>query len=76
MIRTMAVAIWTLAGLACAQAQTPEEFYKGKQVTLIIGSGAGGGYDLYARALARHMGRHIPGNPQIVPKNLSTAGGA
>ena len=75
MIRTMAVAIWTLAGLACAQAQTPEEFYKGKQVTLIIGSGAGGGYDLYARALARHMGRHIPGNPQIVPKNLSTAGG-
>ena len=75
MIRTMAVAIWTLTGLACVQAQTPEEFYKGKQVTLIIGSGAGGGYDLYARALARHMGRHIPGNPQIVPKNLSTAGG-
>jgi tripartite-type tricarboxylate transporter receptor subunit TctC len=56
-------------------AQAPQPFYKGKQVTLLIASGAGGGYDAYARALARHMGRHIPGNPAIVPKNTPGAGG-
>jgi tripartite-type tricarboxylate transporter receptor subunit TctC len=53
----------------------PAPFYKGKQVTLLIASGAGGGYDTYARALARHMARHIPGNPNIVPKNVPGAGG-
>ena len=53
----------------------PAPFYKGKQVTLLIASGAGGGYDTYARAFARHMSRHIPGNPNIVPKNVPGAGG-
>ena len=53
--------------------QTP--FYRGKQIILLIASGAGGGYDAYARAIARHMGRHIPGNPSIVPKNVPGAGG-
>jgi tripartite-type tricarboxylate transporter receptor subunit TctC len=53
----------------------PTPFYKGKQITLLIASGAGGGYDTYARALARHMTRHIPGNPNIVPKNVPGAGG-
>jgi tripartite-type tricarboxylate transporter receptor subunit TctC len=56
-----------------AFAQTP--FYRGKQINLLIASGAGGGYDAYARALARHMGRHIPGNPSIIPKNVPGAGG-
>ena len=56
-------------------AQTPQPFYKGKQIILLIASGAGGGYDTYARALARHMSRHIPGNPAIVPKNTPGAGG-
>jgi len=55
-------------------AQTPAEFYKGKQVSLYIGFSAGGTYDLYARALARHIGRHIPGNPSVVPKNMEGAG--
>src|SRR5438552_2434056 len=58
---------------ACAQ--TAEEFYKGKQITLLIGAGVGGGYDVYYRALARHMGRHIPGNPTLIPKNLPAASG-
>jgi len=56
------------------QAQTPAEFYKGRTVELYIGYGAGGGYDLYARLLARHLGKHIPGNPTIVPKNMEGAG--
>ena len=48
-----------------ASAQSVEEFYKGRQINLIIGGGAGGGYDVYYRTLARHMGRHIPGNPTL-----------
>lgn len=55
-------------------AQTPAEFYKGKTIELIVGYSAGGGYDTYARLLARHMGKHIPGNPTIVVKNLDGAG--
>jgi tripartite-type tricarboxylate transporter receptor subunit TctC len=58
-----------------ALGQTAQPFYKGKQLTMLIASGAGGGYDAYARTLARHMGRHIPGNPTIVPKNTPGAGG-
>jgi tripartite-type tricarboxylate transporter receptor subunit TctC len=58
-----------------AGAQQPVPFYRGKQISMLIASGAGGGYDTYARALARHMTKHIPGNPVIVPKNVPGAGG-
>jgi tripartite-type tricarboxylate transporter receptor subunit TctC len=51
-----------------------EEFYRGKNISLIIGYSVGGGYDLYGRLLARHMGKHIPGRPTIVPQNLTGAG--
>ncbi len=64
-----------LAGVPSASAQSVEEFYKGRQVTMLIGGGAGGGYDVYYRALARHLGRHIPGNPSIIPKNQPAASG-
>jgi len=57
-----------------ARAQSVEEFYKGKSITLAIGFSSGGGYDLYARHLARHIGKHIPGNPTIVPQNMPGAG--
>jgi tripartite-type tricarboxylate transporter receptor subunit TctC len=50
-------------------------FYKGKQLRLIVGSAVGGGYDLYSRALARHMVHHIPGNPNIIVQNQPAAGG-
>jgi tripartite-type tricarboxylate transporter receptor subunit TctC len=60
---------------ATAAAQTAEQFYKGKSLTMIVGGGVGGGYDIYARAFARHMSKHIPGNPPIVPKNVPAAGG-
>jgi tripartite-type tricarboxylate transporter receptor subunit TctC len=57
-----------------AKAQSVEEFYKGKTINLTIGFSVGGGYDLYARHLARFMGKHIPGNPTIVPQNMPGAG--
>ena len=61
--------------LAPAQAQTVEEFYKTHAITMLVGSGAGGGYDVYARAFARFWADHIPGHPTIVPKNLPAAAG-
>jgi tripartite-type tricarboxylate transporter receptor subunit TctC len=60
---------------AGAPAQTVEEFYRGKSITMLVGSGAGGGYDTYARIFARHMSRHIPGNPAIIAKNMPAAAG-
>src|SRR5882724_3082887 len=50
------------------------DFYKGKQIDLYIGYSVGGGYDIYARLLARHLGKHIPGNPVVIPKNMEGAG--
>src|SRR6188472_3606625 len=58
-----------------AEADTLAEFYGGKSIALLIGFGPGGGYDSYARVLARHLGRHIPGQPNIVPQNMPGAGG-
>jgi hypothetical protein len=58
-----------------AKAEDVGDFYKGKQITLLIPSGSGGGYDLYARFLGRFLGKHIPGNPAIIPKNVPGAGG-
>jgi tripartite-type tricarboxylate transporter receptor subunit TctC len=57
-----------------ARAQSVEEFYRGKTINLVIGFSVGGGYDLYARHLARHMSKHIPGKPTIVPQNMAGAG--
>jgi tripartite-type tricarboxylate transporter receptor subunit TctC len=62
-----------LSGSA-AQAQNPADFYKGKNIELYIGYSVGGGYDIYARLLAKHMGKHIPGNPTVLPKNMEGAG--
>ena len=66
--------ILALAPNSVCSAQSPGDFYRGKSLDLYIGYSAGGGYDVYARALARHMGRFIPGNPTIVPKNMPGAG--
>jgi tripartite-type tricarboxylate transporter receptor subunit TctC len=66
-----------MLGLASgpAGADTVADFYKGKQIRFIIRAGVGGTYDLYARLLGRHMGAHIPGNPTILPVNMSGGGG-
>ncbi len=71
-------AVWIAVALfvvpSPAAAQSGSQFYKGKVVELYIGYSVGGGYDLYARLLARHIGRHIPGNPTVVAKNMPGAG--
>ena len=62
---------------AYAQPTSPAavaDFYKGQNLEIIVGYGAGGGYDLTARALARHMGKYIPGNPKIIVRNMPGAG--
>jgi len=51
-----------------------EEFYRGKQITLIVGYGPGGGYDITARLVARYLGKYIPGNPTVVVQNMPGAG--
>jgi tripartite-type tricarboxylate transporter receptor subunit TctC len=77
-IGRIAIAAVALAALAALQistvtAQSAAEFYQGKSIDLEIGYSVGGGYDLYARLLARHLGQHIPGNPTIVPRNMEGA---
>lgn len=52
-----------------------QEFYKGRNVTMLIPSSAAGGYDTYARLLARHLGKHLPGKPDVIPQNMPGAGG-
>ena len=69
----IALAMGLSAGLS-AQAQTPEQFYKGKSIEMIIGYAPGGSNDTYARILSTHMGRHIPGNPNVVVRNLPGGG--
>lgn len=69
-----AVAAGIAVCLCVFSAEAQERFYKGKQIRLIIGYGSGGGYDSYARLISKHMGRHIPGNPTIVPQNMPGAG--
>ena len=59
---------------AAADGDAVARFYTGKTIQFYIGYSAGGGYDTYARLLARHMGEHIPGNPTIVPQNMPGAG--
>lgn len=65
----------TLFGLlaAPAAAQDPASFYRGKTVRVVVGFSPGGGYDIYARTLARHLGRHIPGAPTVVVQNMPGA---
>ena len=67
-------AIWG-ASIAAGRCDAVADFYRGRSISLVIGFGAGGGYDAYARLLARHIGRHIPGNPSLVAQNMQGAGG-
>jgi tripartite-type tricarboxylate transporter receptor subunit TctC len=65
-------ALLVLAGVAAAAGV--EDFYKGRTVSLVIGYSVGGGYDAYARLLARYIGAHIPGSPSIIPQQMAGAG--
>lgn len=65
---------FAVALVAPAAADPVEDFYRGKTVSVVIGYSVGGGYDAYARLVARHMGKHIPGRPNLVPQNMPGAG--
>jgi tripartite-type tricarboxylate transporter receptor subunit TctC len=73
--RTGLTALAAAVGLATPRARAAD-YFAGKSIDLLIGAPAGGGYDIYARALARHYGRYIPGQPVIVSKNMPGAGSA
>src|SRR6266496_4609070 len=70
--------VGSLIGLAllmgAIQKLHANEFYKGKTIRFVVGLAAGGGYDLSARTVGRHMGKHIPGNPTIIVENMTGAG--
>ena len=69
----IALAFMTIGG--AASADPVADFYKGKTMSLVISSGAGGGYDTLSRTISRHIGKHIPGTPNMVPRNMPGAGG-
>ncbi|MBX9757559.1 MAG: hypothetical protein K2Y29_02195, partial [Beijerinckiaceae bacterium] len=72
-IATLAL-VWFLLEPAAVRAQTPEVFYRGKPIELLVGYAPGGLNDMLSRVVARHMGRHIPGQPNIIVRNMSSAG--
>src|SRR5262245_59790417 len=73
-LMVVVVATIGLFGAANGPATAQEPFYKGKTVRIVVGFSAGGGFDTYSRAIARHMPNHIPGNPTIVVENMPGAG--
>jgi tripartite-type tricarboxylate transporter receptor subunit TctC len=66
---------WLALDASALAQESVADFYRGKQIRLIVASAAGGGFDLYGRQVARHLGRHVPGNPTIVVQNMPGAGG-
>jgi tripartite-type tricarboxylate transporter receptor subunit TctC len=74
-VATTVVTAFAITSIGSAAAQSPADFYKKTEVSLYVGSGPGGGFDAYARTIARHYARHIPGQPNIVVKNMPGASG-
>src|SRR5690242_19165528 len=75
--RVLCELAWLLACgtfLASASAAVADDFFKNKQIKLIVGADPGGSYDIHARMVARYLGHYIPGNPQIVVQNMQGAG--
>jgi tripartite-type tricarboxylate transporter receptor subunit TctC len=73
-IKWLIAAIIWLAFLDNAARATTHEFYKGKTIRLVVGYAPGGAYDFYARVIARHIGKHIPGSPNLIVENMPGAG--
>ncbi len=74
-LRALAAALLSVAGAGAARADDVAEFYKAHPVSLVVGHEAGTGFDLYARVLARHFGRHLPGAPNVDVRNMQGASG-
>jgi tripartite-type tricarboxylate transporter receptor subunit TctC len=72
--RSAALALSLFAALSPAKADAVSDFYHGKNILLIVGYGPGGGYDVYARLIARFLGKHMPGAPNVVVQNMPGAG--
>lgn len=68
------LSVLIMATCVAAQADSVADFYKGKVVNLVVGYGSGGGYDVYGRLVATHLGKYIPGNPTVVIQNMPGAG--
>jgi tripartite-type tricarboxylate transporter receptor subunit TctC len=75
LVLTLTAAMMVAVAAPHASADPIADFYRGKQLSLVIGTSAGNDYDYRGRLIARHMGRHIPGEPSIVPRNMPGAGG-
>src|SRR5262249_34526003 len=75
MTARLALALCALVFAVPVHADPVADFYKGKTVTIVVSSSAAGGYDTIARAVARFMGRHLPGNPTFIVRNMPGAGG-
>jgi len=75
--RIVAACVFALTSLLATpvRADPVADFYRGRDITLIIASGVAGGYDTYARVFARHLAAHVPGRPGIIPKNIPAGGG-
>ena len=73
-LKAVTIFILTLLLPGYAANASAEDFYRGKTITIVVGYAAGGGYDTYARTLARHLGNHIPGNPTVIVQNMTGAG--
>ncbi len=74
MMRIVIATAALVLAIGPTRADPVAEFYKGQQIKLIVGSGTGGGYDVYGRLFARHLGRHIPGRPNVIVQNMPGAG--
>src|SRR4051812_20571549 len=74
MIKRWAIALAAVFTIGSAHADDVADFYKGKQITVILGYGPGGGYDTYARLVAQYIGKYIPGNPSGVMQYMPGAG--
>src|SRR5262245_65432877 len=73
--RAIAVGMLMAGAIAPATADEISDFYKNKSVNIVVGHEPATGFDVYARVLARHLGRHVPGNPNIVVQNMTGARG-
>jgi tripartite-type tricarboxylate transporter receptor subunit TctC len=69
------VTVTMMLGLICTDSFAAAPFYEGKTVRITVGASAGGGFDLWARTVGRHIGKHIPGNPTVIVENVTGAGG-
>jgi tripartite-type tricarboxylate transporter receptor subunit TctC len=74
MLRSLTVVALLTLFLGSGTAAGADDFYRGKSIRIVVGFSAGGGFDTYARAISRHMGKHIPGSPSIVVENMTGAG--